>query len=130
VIIGGVAGSGVPVGGISTSGAAQHQAGFDQLKEEVQQGTLRRTGELHELTEKAWHFIPPPKTEAGPGGTPVWLSTPQSTNDLIRSVQASGYPALRLGSAFPPNSYAGHMLNPFFHVLDPVFGGLKVDYHA
>ncbi len=130
MIITGVAGSGVPVGGIASSGASMHQGQFDQLKEQVQGGTVARNHALHELTAAAFQYIPKPKTDAGPGNAPMWLLTPQTLHRLIEEDQTSGYSATRLGSAFPPNSYQGHMLNQFFHMLDPVYRGLEADFHA
>ena len=119
----------MPVQSISTSDAAFSQARFDQLKQQVQQGTSDRTAALHQQTAADANWFPPPKTEAGPGGTPPWMFTPQATTDLIRSIQADGYAALSLGGAWPQFSYQGHMLSGAFHTLDPVFGGLKADYH-
>lgn len=118
----------MPVQGILTSPAAFSQAEFDQLKQQVQQGTVARTQALHAQTAAAKQWFAPPKTEAGPGGGPVWMNTPQSTNQLIQALEADGYAGVKLGDAWPAFTYQGHMLNGSFHVLDPVFGGLKVDY--
>ncbi|GEM_PF-6603610 len=130
MIITGVAGSGVPVGGIATSGASLHQDQFDALKKQVQQGTVERDHELREFTQQAWRYIPPPKTEAGPGGPPMWTLTPRTLHEMIQEAQTSGYSQVSLGSAFPPNTYQGHMLNRYFHMLDPVYRGLEADFHV
>jgi hypothetical protein len=119
----------VPVQGISSSDAAFSQVKFDRLKQQVQQGTANKSQALHQQTEATKHWLGSPRTEAGPGGDAVWMFTPQSNTHLLRSIQASGYQSLKLADAFFPFTYSGHMLNPAFHVLDPVFGGQKADYH-
>ena len=118
----------MPIQGISSSDAAFSQAGFDQLKEQVQQGTVRRTAELRDFTQSFTPLVPPIRREAGGGGDAVWMNTPESTDALVRQVEASGYAALSLGGAWPPFPYEGHLLNGGFHQLDPMFGGLKADY--
>ena len=119
----------MPVQGIESSSAAFTQAKFDQLRQQVDQGTLAKSAALHQQTQATKNWFPAPVTEAGPGGKPPRMFTPEATSQLIRSIQASGYQALKLGSAFFSFTYSGHMLNPSFHSLDPVFGGLKADYH-
>jgi hypothetical protein len=120
----------MPIQGILTSPAAFSQAEFDQLKQQVQAGTVARDQALRAQTNAAKDLFPPPRTEAGAGGDAVWMLTPESTNQLIQALQADGYAALSLGGIWPPNTYQGHMLNGSFHVLDPVFGGLKADYRV
>jgi hypothetical protein len=58
------------------------------------------------------------------------MFTPQSADALYSALQAGGYAALSLGGAWPHFTYQGHMLNGSFHQLDPMFGGLKADFHA
>ncbi|HEX6511273.1 MAG TPA: hypothetical protein VF157_03170 [Chloroflexota bacterium] len=118
----------MPLQGIESSAAAFSQAGFDQLKSQVDAGTVARIQELRQQTQEAFAYIPPPPTTDGPGGRPPAEYTTQYMNEMIRAVQASGYAALSLGSAWPPQTYQGHLLNGAFHTLDPVFGGLKADY--
>lgn len=119
----------MPVQGILSSPAAFSQAKFDQLRQQVDDGTVRRTQDLHQQTEHVFEYIPKPKTESGPGGTPPNAFTPQKTTQIIRQNEASGYQALKIADAFFPFTYQGHLLNPAFHMLDPVFGGQKVDFH-
>jgi hypothetical protein len=120
----------VAIAGISSSDAAFSQAKFDQLKQQVNAGTVAHNQALHEQTAATAHWFAPPRTEAGPGGAGVWMFTPQSANQLYRQLEADGYAALSLGGAWPAFTYQGHMLNGAFHELDPIFGGLKADFHA
>ena len=120
---------GVPVQGIESSSAAFTQSRFDALRQEVDSGTVARNAALHQQTQATKQWFPPPRTAAGPGGHPPSFFTPERTDGLIQQIQASGYKAISLGSALFPFTYSGHMLNPAFHMLDPVFGGLKADYH-
>ncbi|HVA22768.1 MAG TPA: hypothetical protein VMW62_00060 [Chloroflexota bacterium] len=120
----------MPIQGILTSDAAFSQAKFDQLKQQVDDGAVSRSQALHAQTAATANWFPKPRSEAGPGGDAVWMFTPQSADALYNSLQADGYAAVSLGSAWPPFTYEGHLLNGAFHTLDPIFGGLKADFHA
>lgn len=118
----------MPVQGILSSDAAFSQANFEQLKQQVEQGTANRTEARREYTQAAANWFPPPTMSSGPGGTPPMMWSPQSMNQLIRQVQADGYAALKISDIWPQYDYQGHMLSSSFHQLDPVFGGLNVNY--
>jgi hypothetical protein len=117
-----------PIQGISSSQAAFSQAKFDQLKQQVTNGTVEHVHELHNQTARDFEYIPTPKTSAGPGGTPPLSYTPEARDRLFRQIENSGYHALSLGSAMFPETYQGHLLDPEYHLRNPVYGGLKVDF--
>ncbi len=114
---------------MSSSPAAFTEAKFEQWQQQLQQATVQHNQELRQQTEATKNWFPPPRTESGPGGQAVHMFTPQSEQELFRSIQASGYQSIKLADAFFPFTYQGHMLNGAFHVLDPIFGGQKADYH-
>jgi hypothetical protein len=119
----------MPVVGVGSSPIAFSQAKFDQLKQQVDDGVARRKAQQEQQTQHVFSYIPAPKTESGPGGEAPNTFTPEWSHSLFREIQASGYQSIKLAEALFPFTYQGHMLNPAFHVLDPVFGGQKVDYH-
>ncbi len=118
----------MPIQGILSSPAAFSQAKFDQLKRQVQEGTVQREHTWMDQAEHSFSYIPKPKTTSEPA-TPPHAFTTDSMNKIIRQEDASGYPNMKLADAFFPFSYQGHLLNPAFHELDPIFGGQKVDFH-
>jgi len=119
----------MPVAGVASGPAAFTEAKFAQWSQELQQSTVQRNAQLRQQEQQVFTYIPKPKTESGPGGTAPNTYTPEWSHNLFRDIQASGYQAIKLTDAFFPFTYQGHLLNPAFHVLDPIFGGQKVDYH-
>lgn len=115
--------------GILSSQAAFSQAEFEQLKQQATDGTAQHQAQWRDLGLGFRGEVPAPKTEAGPGGTAVWMNTPATQNGLTRQIEGEGYNATRLAPTQFQSTYTGHLLNRSWHLL-PGFGAGHVDFHA
>ncbi|MBV8085011.1 MAG: hypothetical protein JO247_09370 [Chloroflexi bacterium] len=102
--------------GITTSPAAFDQAQFDATKRQI---TLNGQG-----------LDVPRRTEGGPGGGPVWTNTVQTQVNAERELTTNGSNALRLAPAQFESTYEGGLLDQNFHLLNPGYSFVHVDFHA
>jgi len=102
--------------GITAGPAAFSQAQFDATKRQIDLNG-------HGLDVQR-------RTEGGAGGGPVWTNTVQSQVAVERELAANGDNATRLAPAQFQSDYQGGLLDEKFHLLNPRYGFVRVDFHA
>jgi hypothetical protein len=115
--------------GILSSQAAFSQAEFQQLKQQATNGTAQHQAQWQDFGLGFRGVVPAPKTDAGSGGTAVWMNTPATQDNVTRQIESEGYNATRLAPAQFQPTYTGHLLDPSWHLM-PGFGAGHVDFHA
>jgi hypothetical protein len=102
--------------GITTSPAAFGQAQFDATKRQI---ALNGNG-----------LDVPRRTQGGPGGGAFWTNTVDSQVSIERELTTNGANALRLAPPQFDSGYLGGLIDQNFHLLNPGYTFVHVDFHA